>query len=232
MDKEEATRILVVDDEEDLCEILKYNLETEGYQVDTALSGEEALEKDVASYQLILLDVMMSGMSGYEMAERLRSEQGNEVPIIFLTAKGEERDMLRGFSAGGDDYIVKPFSVQEVLARVSAVLRRTEARKTPPSPSPNQTKVPFCVDSERKLVTVDRRQIRLTPKDLGIVSLLAAHRGRIFSRREILDDVWGGESQVLERTVDVHIAHIRHQLGKWGSLIVGHQGYGYSMEDV
>ena len=225
-------QIIVVDDERDIREILQYNLELAGYSVVCAQSAEEALARITPECALILLDIMMSGMSGYEMAERLRSEQGNEVPIIFLTAKGEERDMLRGFSAGGDDYIVKPFSVQEVLARVSAVLRRTEARKTPPSPSPNQTKVPFCVDSERKLVMVDRRQIRLTPKDLGIVSLLAAHRGRIFSRREILDDVWGGESQVLERTVDVHIAHIRHQLGKWGSLIVGHQGYGYSMEDV
>ena len=128
MDKEELTRILVVDDEEDLCEILKFNLEAEGYEVDTANSGEEALQKDVASYQLVLLDVMMGGMSGFAVARRMRdNEQTRRVPIIFLTAKGAESDKVTGFNLGADDYISKPFSIREVLLRVRAVLRRTGA---------------------------------------------------------------------------------------------------------
>lgn len=168
MDKEEATRILVVDDEEDLCEILKYNLETEGYQVDTALSGEEALEKDVASYQLILLDVMMSGMSGFSVARKLREdEKTKHVPIIFLTAKGSENDKITGFNLGADDYISKPFSIREVLLRIRAVLRRTSvaAQSAPASDEDVKHTLEYkglVVDLDRKTVVIDGEEVEFT----------------------------------------------------------------------
>ena len=178
--------ILVVDDEIDLREILQCNLENAGYIVDTAVSAEEALTLLSPQHDLILLDVMMGGMSGYKMAERLRKVKKNHIPIIFLTAKDTENDILTGFSVGGDDYISKPFSLQEVLARVSAVLRRAEMVKAAPAVLSEDS---IQLDTLRKIVVVNQQVIRLSPKELGILQLLLTHKGRVFSRDEILAEV-------------------------------------------
>ncbi len=224
MSENKKMRILVVDDEADLREILQCNLENAGYIADTAASAEEALELLSSEHDLILLDVMMGGMSGLKMAEHLRKEIGNNTPIIFLTAKGSENDLLTGFSAGADDYIAKPFSLQEVLVRIKAVLRRTAA-------TGKQYEVlrigTLSIDFTRKSLLVDGEEVHLSRKEFGILALLAGQTGRIFSREEILTEVWQGESCVLDRTVDVHIARVRRKLGKYGNCITNRQGYGY-----
>lgn len=224
-----AKRILIVDDELDLLEILQFNLENAGYDVDTAASAEEALEALNESHGLILLDVMMGGMSGYDMAKKVRRDMQNTIPIIFLTARDSENDLLRGFSVGADDYVSKPFSLQEVLARVKAVMRRNNDQSSVDKPSVLQVVVPdqLHIDHERKLVFVNNEQITLSRKEYGILCMLINEPGRIFSRAEILDKVWNGESYVLERTVDVHITRVRKKLGDLGQKIVNRQGYGY-----
>lgn len=221
-----ATKILVVDDEPDLREILQCNFENAGYAVDTAESAEQALELLTPQHALILLDVMMAGMSGFAMAEKLRKELHNPVPIIFLTARDTEKDLLVGFSSGGDDYISKPFSLHEVLARVKAVLRRSPAQ-----PAENRLQAgPLTIDMTRKLVEAEGQQLKLSPKEFGILCLLMQHPGRVFSREEILAHVWHGESYVLDRTVDVHIARIRRKLGDAGACLTNRQGYGYCFD--
>ena len=226
-------RILVVDDEQDLLEILKFNLETDGYLVDTANSAEEALSMNLEHYDLLLLDVMMGGMSGFQFAEVLR-RQHNDVPIIFLTAKDTEADLLKGFATGADDYIAKPFSLHEVLARVKAVLRRHERVSTSEKQDEKAAQTihsgGIMADLLRKVVLVNGEEVRLSPKELGILCLLLRHPGRVFSREEILAQVWRGESYVLDRTVDVHIARIRRKLGTEGTRLTNRQGYGYCLE--
>ena len=227
-------RILVVDDEPDLREILQCNLENAGYSVDTAASAEEALELLSPDHSLILLDVMMGGMSGFRMADHLRKDLKNEVPIIFLTARDTENDLLTGFSAGADDYIAKPFSLHEVLARVKAVLRRHERVSTSEKQDEKAAQTilsgGIMADLLRKVVLVNGEEVRLSPKELGILCLLLRHPGRVFSREEILAQVWRGESYVLDRTVDVHIARIRRKLGTEGTRLTNRQGYGYCLE--
>ena len=222
-----AKKLLIVDDEPDLREILQFNLESAGYEVDAAASAEEALALLGPTHALILLDVMMGGMSGFRMAEKVRRELHSDIPIIFLTAKGSEHDMLTGFSSGADDYIAKPFSVHEVLARVKAVLRRAHGDD---STVPVITQGSISVDSVRKVAQVGGQDIRLSPKEFGILWLLVSHAGRVFSREEILAHVWHGEAYVLDRTVDVHVARIRRKLGDEGYRIVNRQGYGYCFE--
>ena len=222
-----AKKLLIVDDEPDLREILQFNLESAGYEVDAAASAEEALALLGPTHALILLDVMMGGMSGFRMAEKVRRELHSDIPIIFLTAKGSENDMLTGFSSGADDYIAKPFSVHEVLARVKAVLRRAHGDE---STVPVITQGSISVDSVRKVAQVGGQDIRLSPKEFGILWLLVSHVGRVFSREEILAHVWHGEAYVLDRTVDVHVARIRRKLGDEGYRIVNRQGYGYCFE--
>lgn len=220
-------RILVVDDEPDLREILQCNLENAGYSVDTAASAEEALELLSPDHSLILLDVMMGGMSGFRMADHLRKDLKNEVPIIFLTARDTENDLLTGFSAGADDYIAKPFSLHEVLVRVKAVLRRSPTTET----NVQELRAGNIVmDFARKVVCIGHENIRLSPKEFGILSLLMRHPGRVLSREEILSQVWRGESYVLDRTVDVHIARIRRKMGAEGARMSNRQGYGYCFE--
>ena len=218
-------RILVVDDELDLRDILQCNLEAAGYDVDTAASAEEALTLIDRAPDLLLLDVMMGGMSGFALAEKLRKEHASAVPIIFLTAKDTEDDLLRGFSVGADDYISKPFSLQEVLARVKAVLRR--ARQAEPQGDKTFPTDLLTLDSQRKLVRIGDDEIPLSKKEFGILNILVSNPGRVFSREEILEQVWQGESYVLDRTVDVHIAHVRKKLGEMGNRIVNRQGHGY-----
>lgn len=218
-------RILVVDDELDLREILQCNLEAAGYEVDTAASAEEALTLMNGNPDLLLLDVMMGGMSGFALAEKLREEHASAVPIIFLTAKDTEDDLLRGFSVGADDYISKPFSLQEVLARVKAVLRRTGQAEATSNKS--HASDLLSLDSHRKMVRIGEDEIPLSKKEFGILNILVSNPGRVFSREEILAEVWQGESFVLDRTVDVHIAHVRKKLGDMGNRIVNRQGHGY-----
>lgn len=221
-----SQKILVVDDEPDLREILQCNLESAGYEVDTAESAEEALHILSPEHNLILLDVMLGGMSGYRMANKLRNELKLKTPIIFLTAKDTENDLLTGFSAGADDYISKPFSLHEVLARIKAVLRRTKEEN-----KCSELKVgELIIDFAKKLVLCHNNDVKLSPKEFGIFSMLAKEPGRVFSRAEILAVVWHGETYVLDRTVDVHIARIRRKLGDESIHINNRQGYGYCFE--
>ena len=217
-------KILVVDDEPDLREILQCNLEAAGYDVDTASSAEEALQMMDRCPSLVLLDVMMGGMSGFALAKVLREERGLKVPIIFLTAKDTEDDLLHGFSVGADDYISKPFSLQEVMARVKAVLRRAEVTESAERPTSAEL---LQLDAERKVVRIGSAEIPLSKKEFGILNILTANPGKVFSREQILEEVWQGESYVLDRTVDVHIAHVRKKLGEMGNRIVNRQGHGY-----
>lgn len=226
-----GARILVVDDEKDICEILEFNLENAGYVVDTAPSAEDALEKLTPEHRLILLDVMMAGMSGFRMAEVVRKERHLEIPIIFLTARSTENDMLTGFSAGGDDYISKPFSIQEVLARVKAVLRRS----SPPSGEQHADVLEtgsLQIDPKSKMVYVSDTPVTLSKKEFELISLLAAHPGKVFSREEIIDRLWKDAPYVLDRTIDVHIARIRAKLGPMKSCITNRSGFGYSFHPL
>lgn len=225
MDKK---KIMVVDDEPDIREILQFNLENAGYSVISAVSAETALEKCDQDIDLILLDVMMEGMSGFKMAEILRKEKKSQIPIIFLTARSAENDLLTGFSAGGDDYIAKPFSINEVLARVKAVLKRSNA----PKPEKEQQQIvlgKLRIDVVRKMVYVEDVAVVLPKKELEILTLLASHPGRIYSREEMINELWEDAPYVLDRTVDVHIARIRSKLGVCKGYLTNRSGYGYSM---
>jgi len=222
-------RILVVDDEEDLCEILKFNLETEGYEVDTANSAEEALKKDLSVYNLLMLDVMMGEISGFKMANIIRKDDNKaKIPIIFLTAKDTENDRLTGFNLGADDYISKPFSIREVIARVKAVLRRTATDN-----NTSQETLSFdqlLVNIPQKKVTIKGEEITLTKKEFEILKLLLGNQG--FSREEILSRVWSDEVYVLDRTIDVNITRLRKKIGEYGKNIVTRLGYGYCFENA
>ena len=224
-------RILVVDDEEDLCEILKFNLEIEGYEVDTANSAEEALKKDLSVYNLLMLDVMMGEISGFKMANIIRKDDNKaKIPIIFLTAKDTENDRLTGFNLGADDYISKPFSIREVIARVKAVLRRTATDN-----NTNQETLSFdqlLVNIPQKKVTIKGEEITLTKKEFEILKLLLGNQGHVFSREEILSRVWSDEVYVLDRTIDVNITRLRKKIGEYGKNIVTRLGYGYCFENA
>ena len=223
-------RILVVDDEEDLCEILKFNLENEGYEVDTANSAEEALKMDISSYNLLLLDVMMGEISGFKMANMLKKDKKTaQVPIIFITAKDTENDTVTGFNLGADDYISKPFSLREVIARVKAVLRRTSTIETEKVPE-QITYETLVIDITKKKVCIDGEEIPLTKKEFEILFLLLQNKGRVFSREDILARVWSDEVYVLDRTIDVNITRLRKKIGIYGKRIVTRLGYGYCFE--
>lgn len=222
-------KLLVVDDEAGIREILQFNLENAGFKVDCAASAEEALEIIGPEHSLILLDVMMGGMSGLRMAEVLRNELHNETPVIFLTARTDPDDLLAGFSAGGDDYIPKPFSILEVIARVRAVLKRTE--RLPVSGDIVETGA-VKIDLQRKLVYVEGEQVVFSKKEFEVLSLLATHPGQIFSRENIIDELWKDAPYVLDRTVDVHIARIRSKLGPCKNYLTNRTGYGYVFNAV
>jgi len=222
-------KILVVDDEQDLCEILRFNLESEGYAVDTANSAEEALEILGPQHSLILLDVMMDQMSGYQMLNIVRRERNNDIPIIFLTAKSTENDQLTGFNLGADDYITKPFSIKTVLARVKAVLKRYHPDEKPDAPSAATTisADDLSVDLVSKRVFANGEEIQLTRKEFLILAMLIQNSGKYFSREEILGRVWDGDTLVTDRSVDVHIARLRKKLGTAGNHIANRIGFGY-----
>lgn len=223
-------RILVVDDEDDLCEILKFNLENEGYLVDTANSAEEALKLDLTCYHLLLLDVMMGEISGFKMANMLKKDKKTaSIPIIFITAKDTENDMVTGFNLGADDYISKPFSLREVMARVKAVLRRTTSENMEEHIE-MITYRGLVLDVNRKKVTIEGEPVSLTKKEFEILSLLLKNPNRVFSREDILTKIWNDEVYVLDRTVDVNITRLRKKIGDYGQNIMTRLGYGYCFE--
>lgn len=222
--------ILVVDDEEDLCEILKFNLETEGYEVDTAYSAEEALTLNLTDYDLLLLDVMMGEISGFKLASMLKkNEKTAHIPIIFLTAKDTENDMLTGFNLGADDYISKPFSIKQVQARVKAVLRRSMEEKKPVNEN-ILTYNTLKIDTQRIKASINGEEVALTKKEFEILKLLLENINHVFSREEILSRVWKDEVYVLDRTIDVNITRLRKKIGEYGKNIVTRLGFGYCFE--
>lgn len=221
------SNILVVDDEQDLCEILKFNLETEGYNVDMANSAEEALDMGIEKYDLLLLDVMMGGMSGFALAKRLKENPlSAHLPIIFLTAKDTENDTVTGFNLGADDYISKPFSLREVMVRVRAVLRRTKEKDDMPhSNIINYQGLELNLD--KKTVSIDGEDIPFTKTEFEILHLLLDERGKVFSRQELIDRIWPKDVLVLDRTVDVNITRLRKKIGRFSKCIVTRLGFGY-----
>jgi two-component system, OmpR family, alkaline phosphatase synthesis response regulator PhoP len=223
------THILVVDDEEDLCEILQFNLAAEGFSIDVAYSAEEALEKPLNKYGLILLDVMMRKMSGYQLADKLRHEKKLTTPIIFLTARTAENDLLTGFNVGADDYISKPFSVKEVVARVKAVLKRTGSAVLQADDTIQFEQM--LLNTNRKTVLIDNQIVNLTRKEFEILLLLITNQGRFIERQSILDRIWSDDVVVTERNVDVNIARLRKKIGVYGACIKGRSGYGYCFEE-
>ena len=220
---------MVVDDEQDLCEILKFNLETEGYQVAAAYSAEEALEKNLARFDLLILDVMMGGMDGFAMAERLKSNaETAHIPIIFLTAKTDENDKVNGLNLGADDYIAKPFSIREVMARVRAVLRRSGEK------SVGQQILKFRgleVNLDKKTVSIDGEDIPFSKTEFERLALLLRERGHVFSRQELINRIWPKDVLVLDRTVDVNITRMRKKIKDYAHHIVTRLGYGYFFEE-
>ena len=224
---EQNKRILVVDDEQDLLEILKFNLEMEGYDVSTAQSAEDALLMDIASFNLLLLDVMMGGMSGFAMARKLKDNPATaHVPVIFLTARDTENDTLTGFNLGADDYIAKPFSIREVLVRVRAVLRRTATDNDADQPHVLSYQG-IVMNMDNKTVTVDGNDVPFTKTEFELLHLLLSERGRVFSRQELIDRVWPKDVLVLNRTVDVNITRMRKKIGNYAKCIVTRLGFGY-----
>lgn len=219
-------KILVVDDEQNLCEILAYNLRNDGYEVTEANSAEEALELPLAAFDLMLLDVMMGGMSGFDLARRLKTEEKTaHIPIIFLTAKDTEQDMLHGFGLGADDYIAKPFRIMEVLARVKAVLNRS-THSTQVSPETLRYDH-LVLNLNTKTVSVDGEEVAFTKTEFELLRLLLEHKGRVFSRQKLIDHVWPSDVMVLDRTVDVNITRMRKKIGRYAPCISTRLGYGY-----
>ena len=236
------SRILVVDDEEDLCEILQFNLELEGYQVDVAHSAEEALRLRLSEYGLVLLDVMMGEISGFKMARMMReTEETKRVPIIFITARDTENDLVTGFNLGADDYISKPFSIKEVMLRVKAVMRRTAAVVSHTDDVVLEKKINkggenvvsyegIEMNLDSKSVMVDGREVAFTKREFELLKLFIENPNKVFSREEILKLVWHDDVCVLDRTVDVNITRVRKKIGAYGANLVSRQGYGYSFK--
>lgn len=227
---EKNKRILVVDDEETLCEALKFNLEEEGFEVDTALSAEEALCLDLASYNLVILDIMMGEISGTRLAGIMKSKpETAAIPIIFCTARDSEDEMVKGLDLGADDYITKPYSIRNIIARVKAVLRRSTA--IPEKPSHSISFEGLTVDPVSKTCNVDGQDVKMPRKEFEILLTLLKNRGRIFSREELLNLIWPDEVVVVDRVVDVNITRIRRKIGRYGSHITTRSGYGYGFVD-
>ena len=221
-------RILIVDDEEDLCEILQYNLSNDGFYTEIAHSAEEALTLQIGDFDLIILDVMMGAMSGFKFADKLRKEMKIDIPVIFLTAKDTENDILTGFSLGADDYVSKPFSINELTARVKAVLKRSFTDRVN-----NKSILQFNgidLDIVRKRLIINDERIELTKKEYEILKVLLENQGKVFSREDLLMRIWGQDIIVTQRTVDVNMARLRTKLGKFGMYLRNKTGYGYYFE--
>lgn len=225
---EKTKKILIVDDEEDLCEIIQFNLSGEGYNVDVAFSAEAALKKDLTQYHLILLDVMMGKISGFKFANMIRKELNLAIPFIFITAKTTENDLLTGFNLGGDDYITKPFSINELTARVKAVLSRSKSSTT--SIETNIKINEIELDFSRRELLINNKTIALTRKEFEILNFLMKNNGRVFSREEILKTIWEDDIIVTDRTVDVHITRLRKKMESYGKYLKNRAGYGYCFD--
>jgi two-component system phosphate regulon response regulator PhoB len=242
-----TTKILVIDDEESVCEILRFNLEKEGYEVDCAYSAEEALELDLSVYSLFLVDIMMGQLSGIDFAKRLRNISDTEnVPIIFCSALTDEDNKVMGLNIGADDYVTKPFVIGEVLARVRAVLRRANgvAYLRPAAPmtltshlvqsmhEPDVTFKTLRIDRNDKVCYLNRDQLPLTRTEYDLLLFFLTHRNRIYSREEIIAKVWGEDMVVTKRTIDTNITRLRKKLGEYGNYIVTRQGFGYGFKET
>ena len=226
-------KILVVDDELDICEILQYNLETEGYEVDTVNSAEEALALNLTEYALILLDVMMDKMSGFQMAHKMKENPATaQIPIIFITALDGENHMVKGLNIGADDYIVKPLSMKTVKARVNAVLRRVYPHGMRDGMSETDTVCyeGIVLDLKAKTVSLDHQDLPCTKLEFELLSFLLQHAGTVYSREDLLKYCWPLDTRVLDRTVDVNITRLRKKLGPYGKQIKTRVGYGYCFE--
>ena len=221
-------KILVVDDEEDICEILQFNLQLEGFKVDVAHSAEEAMTLKLKEYNLILLDVMMGKISGFRMMQLMRqNDYTAHIPIIFITARDTENDVVTGFNLGADDYISKPFSIKEVVLRVKAVARRTLEVNTPSKI--NSVWVDGLeLNIDNKSVTVDNENVPFTKKEFELLLVLMQNPNKVLSREDLLKMVWSDDVCVVPRTVDVNMTRIRKKIGKYGARIVARQGFGYS----
>lgn len=238
-------RILVIDDEEPLCDILKFNLEREGYVVSTANSAVEALEMDLSQFDLFIVDIMMERLSGYDFVQRLRSTIGVEqLPVIFCSALGDEDDKVTGLNIGGDDYITKPFVISEVLARVRAVLRRANARhrlktdQTAEEPAeqtgpmlPNIVYKDVCIDQNTKQCCINGREVALTRTEFDLLLFFLTHRNRIYSREEIIRNVWPSDVLVSQRAIDTNLTRLRKKIGTVGNHIITRQGFGYGFKE-
>ena len=224
------TKILLVDDEQDIVEFLQYNLEKEGFDVITAYDGKEALEKIIEKPNLIVLDVMMPNMDGYEVCSRIRATNGfRETPIIFLTAKSSEMDEVKGLELGADDFIQKPVSPKKIIARVKSNLRKV---KNQSSESDSRIEIgPLKIDREKYTVLVDDESIIFPKKEFQILAHLASHPGKVFPREKILNDLWGTNVFVVERTIDVHVRKIREKLDQHSDLIETIKGVGYRFKN-
>ena len=220
-------RLLVVDDEKDILDLLRYNLEKEGYDVVTARNGEEALAKVTARTDLVLLDLMMPVLDGFETTKRLKSDAATaRIPVIFLTARSGEVDEIQGLELGAEDYIQKPISTRKLLARVKAVLRRRE-EAPPPGGGEVVRAGPIEITRSTFTVRVRGKELFFPRKEFEVLALLASSRGRVFSREMILNTVWGADVVVIDRTIDVHIRKIREKLGSDADMIETIKGVGY-----
>lgn len=240
-------RILVVDDERDLCDILVFNLTTAGYEAEAVCSATEAMDviarcqsEHAAPFDLLLVDVMMPGMSGFELAGKLKTDEAtSHLPIIFLTARDSEDDMLHGFGLGADDYVTKPFSVREVLARIRAVLSRSQQVHVQQEPALAEQPAPtgslfsfegLVVDNIRKTVVTDADEVALTKTEFELLLLLLSHRGQVLSRQQLIEGAWPADVVVSDRAVDVNITRLRKKLGRYADHIITRQGFGYVFE--
>lgn len=234
---------MVIDDEESICEILKFNLQKEGYEVDTAYSAEEALGMDLTQYSLMIVDIMMERLSGFDFAKRIQNDPATEtIPIIFCSALNGEDDTVMGLNIGADDYITKPFAIPEVIARVRAVLRRTQAqqqhtvfttnpvvRQMPPV-NPSLSFKGLRIDPNEKICYINNKPLNLTPTEYELIHFFLTHRNRIYSREEIIREVWNGV-EVSARTVDTNMARLRKKLGEYDNNIHTRTGFGYGFKE-
>ena len=235
-------KILVIDDEEAICEILKFNLEKEGYDVDCAYSAEEALEMDLTGYNLIMVDIMMERISGFDFAKRVRNNPATEfTPIIFCSALGAEDDKVMGLNIGADDYVTKPFVIGEVLARVRAVLRRSAAMEQKAQASaamdnadaePDVVFQNLRIDLNQKICYLAGQEVSLTRTEYDLLLFFLRHPNRIYSREEIITQVWGDDVVVTNRTIDTNITRLRRKLGEYGNNIITRQGFGYGFKEA
>ena len=224
---ETPVKILVVDDEIPICELMKINLELAGFSVDIANSAEEALQKHLADYALMVFDIMMGEISGLELVSKVRAMPDvANVPIIVCTALGNEAPLIDGFTRGADDYIKKPFSMREFVVRVKSLLRRVK----PEHPTIAVYKT-LALDSISKTCTIDGNEIALTKKEFDMLFLFLSNPDKIFSRDEILDKIWEKNVYVVDRTIDVNINRLRKKLGEYEQHIITKQGYGYGFKE-